>query len=90
VHVEVGRELVERVGDQLLLPVPAPIDRVPPDAGAVRDRVDPRALKAALGEQLEGGLDDRRTRCGPAGATGRARSSFGTLWYRNIVTYENV
>jgi hypothetical protein len=90
VHVEVGRELVERVGDQLLLRVPAPVDRVPPDAGAVGDGVDRRALEAAVGEQLEGRLDDRRTGSGPARAPAPARSGFGTLRYRNIVTYENV
>ena len=49
-HVEVGGELVQRVGDQLLLGRPASVDRVLADAGPKRDCVDRRRLKAALGE----------------------------------------
>ena len=47
-HVEVGGELVERVGDQPLLRGPAPVDRVPADPGAIGDRLDRRRLEAAF------------------------------------------
>jgi hypothetical protein len=90
VHVELGRELVERVGDQLLLRVPAAVDGVPADAGAVGDRVDRGALEAALGEELEGRLDDLGPGGCPAWAPARPRLGFGTLRYRNILSYENV
>jgi hypothetical protein len=89
-RVEVGRKLVERVGDQLLLPGPTTVDRVPADAGALRDRLDRRAQEAALGQQLEGGVYDRRACSRPARPTAGARQDFGTLRYRNILSYENV
>jgi hypothetical protein len=90
VHVELGRELVERVGDQLLLRVPAAVDRVPADSGAFGDRVDRGALEAALGEQFEGRLDDLGPGGGPTRAPARTGLGFGTLRYRNILSYENV
>ena len=50
--VELGGELADRVGDQVLLRRPAPVDRVLADARAGRDRLHRGLLEAALGEQL--------------------------------------
>jgi hypothetical protein len=88
--VEVGGELAQRIRDQLLLRAPPAVDRVPADAGAFGDRVDRRALEAALGEQLEGRLDDLGPGGGPTRAPARTGLGFGTLRYRNILSYENV
>jgi hypothetical protein len=57
--VDVGRQLAQRVGDQLLLRAPPAVDRVPSDPGALRDRLDRRRLEAALREQVERGARDR-------------------------------
>src|SRR5688572_7136137 len=72
-HVEVGSELVERVGDQLLLRGPASVDRVPADTSAVRDRLDRRRLEAPLREQRDGRLENRFARGGPSRAATRPR-----------------
>jgi hypothetical protein len=45
-RVEVGRQLAQRVGDQLLLRAPPAVDRVPSDPGPQRDRLDRRRLEA--------------------------------------------
>ena len=72
VGVELRAELAQRVGDQLLLRVPPPVDRVLADSGAGRDGVHRRRLEAPLAEQRQRRLDDRATSCFPARPTARA------------------
>jgi hypothetical protein len=49
-HVELSGEIVDRVGDELFLRVPAPVDRVLAHARACRNRVHRRRLEAAFGQ----------------------------------------
>jgi hypothetical protein len=67
--VELGGEIVDRVGDQLLLRAPTPVDRVLPDARARGNCFHRCGLKAAFGQKLERRFNDRRARVGAARPT---------------------
>ena len=73
---EVGDHLLveglERVGDQVELVAPVPVDRRLPHAGTGSDRFDRDAPVADLGQLGNGRLEDHRPRAlDPAGRSGR-------------------
>lgn len=70
--VDVDRGVVEAtdgVDDQVGLGRPAAVDGGLPGPGAARDLVDGHRLVAKLGEEVQGGLEDRRVARGVAAAT---------------------
>ena len=71
----VGQRALQRAQrgqEEVLLVVPAPVDRGLADAGPGGDLLDAQAVGALLSEQLQGGLDDRLLGALAARAAGSA------------------
>src|SRR5262249_55258887 len=90
--LELGGQVAEGVGQQVLLARPAAVDRVAPDTRARSDCIDRGCRKASFGDQLERGADDRLPHTGLTGASAAARRQragvvcahlYGTYQFRN-------